>query len=66
MNNDSRAFAALDTAHNRFLSSGDPKAAQKVSDLYRALSGGCRPAGSHTWPVSGPWCYCGREKWRNQ
>ncbi len=63
MPRDSRAFALLERAHDRLLSVGELKDAEKIAVLYRDLSGGCRPA-SHVWPISGPWCYCGREKWQ--
>lgn len=65
MDEDSRAFAYLGQAHDRFLSIGNTAAAEKIADLYRDLSGGCTYP-NHTWPISGPWCYCGRERWRNR
>jgi len=59
---ETRAYRSLEKAFEQFTAAGETEAAQKVSDLYRDISGGCRPD-SHFW-FHGGWCKCGRMKWR--
>jgi hypothetical protein len=50
---ETRAYRSLEKAFEQFTAAGETEAAQKVSDLYRDISGG-----------HGGWCKCGRMKWR--
>jgi hypothetical protein len=59
---DSQSIDYLRRAYGIFLSVNEYEHAQSVSDLIRKISGGCT-ATSHDWPISGLWCYCGRERW---